>query len=99
MRLGHLDNGHLSDMNKKTLQQVMQILSEAHPSNSSNDFSISVHNSMWDDIDYNRIVIFSNLSTKSFVETTLRLFLSIAEILPVHISLGCRHGVPVVEFT
>lgn len=86
-------------MKQKTLQQVMQVLSEAHPCNTSNDFSISVHKCQWDDIDYNRVTIFSNLSCKSFTEMALRLFLSIAEILPVHISLDCKHGVPVVELS
>ena len=86
-------------MKQKTLQQVLQVLSEAHPSNTSNDFSVSVHKSQWDDIDYNYLVIFSNLRTQSFVETTLRLFLSITELFPVHISLDCKHGVPVVEFS
>ena len=77
----------------------MQVLSEAHPCNTSNDFSISVHKSGWDDIDYNYLVIFSNLSCKSFTEMALQLFLSIAVLFPVHISLDCKHGVPVVEFT
>lgn len=97
MRLGHLDNGQLSDMTKNTLKQVMQVLSEAHPSNTSNDFSVSIHEFEWSDIDYHSLLLFSNLPSRNFVETTLTLFLSIASVFNVGISLTSRHGVPVVK--
>lgn len=98
MRFGRLDNAHLSNMTKETYKKVMQALSEAHPSNTSNDFSVSIHDYHWCGIDRCSLLVFSNLPTSSFVETTLKLFLSIAEVFNVSISLRSKHGVPVVKF-
>lgn len=86
-------------MKKETAKQVLQALANAHPVNTSNDISVSIRDLSWFGYDEIWFNVYSNLTSGGFNECSLRLFLSLADVFSVNVSIDSKPGVSVVRIS
>lgn len=86
-------------MKKETAKQVLKALVNAHPVNTSNDISVSIRDLSWSSYDEVWFNVYSNLTYGGFTECSLRLFLSLAEVFNVNVSISSNDGVPVIRIS
>lgn len=86
-------------MKKEIAKKVLDALANAHPVNTSDDFSVSIRD--WSDYGLDSVwfTVFSNLPSGSFVEYSISLFLSLAHVYGVNISADAKHGVCVFRIS
>lgn len=86
-------------MKKEIAKQVLNALANAHPVNTSNDISVSIRDYSWMQMEEIWFHVYSNLPGGGFTECSLRLFLSLAEVFNIHVSVDTHDGVSIIRLS
>lgn len=80
-------------MTYETYKNVLLALANAHPCNTSNDFSIVVENRSWKDYESYSLVIFPSEFYPFWTVSALCILLGIAKVYNVNLSMQIDNGV------
>lgn len=86
-------------MKKEIAKQVLNALANAHPVNTSNDISVSIRDYSWFQMEEIWLHVYSNIPGGGFTECSLRLFLSLASVFNIHVSVETLGGVSFIRLS
>ena len=80
-------------MTYETYKTVLQALANAHPCNTSSDFSVSIKCRSWNGVERYSLVIFPSEFFPFWTVSALVILLGISQVYDVHLSMNVNNGV------
>ena len=84
-------------MTTKTLNQVKEALASAHPCNTSNDYSLSIHLRSWGDKEHHSVTVYPSGSFPFFTEMQVLPLLALTKVFDCRVTFKAKNGVVVCD--